>query len=190
MVQHPTMRPHDLIVLLYARRRVTDSWSYGELAGELGLSASQVFESFRRSTEAGLFNRDRHAVHARALREFVLHGARYAFPPVSLPATTGWPTASTHPLLATRLRSLSDDSAGRWVWPDPRGPAFGTGLLPLHSCVGRIAAATSEPLVALYGQLALFDELRVGGRRGGKIAAELLAEAIEGPVAGPAARAE
>lgn len=181
MAQHPTMRPHDLIVLLYAQRRSEPGWSYGELAGALGLSTSQVFESLRRASDAGLFLRDRHAVASRALRAFVIHGARYAFPPVTLAATTGWPTASTHVVLARRLRGVSDDSASRWVWPDPDGPSFGTGLLPLHPCVRGIAASVAEPMVELYSQLALFDELRIGGLRGAKVAAELLAASIEEP---------
>jgi len=156
-------------------------WTYGEIGREVGLSDSQVYESIRRAADAGLFSRERHGLRVRPLLEFVLYGARYAFPAVRLPATAGWPTASSHPTLAANLRAGGDDSAAKWVWPDIDGPAFGTGLLPLHRAALQVAAARSAALAELHAQLAWFDELRVGRRRGRKLAAARLTWAIENP---------
>lgn len=179
--QHPTLRAHEIIVLLRVRQCAYGGWTYEEIAREVGLSGSQVYESVRRASDAGLFSRERHEVRVRPLTEFVLHGARYAFPAVKSAATTGWPTASTHPTLASELRASADDSAAKWVWPDIDGPAFGTGLLPLHRAAIVIAKSDASALIELHAQLACFDELRVGRKRGRRLAAERLTWALENP---------
>ena len=178
-MRHPSLSPQDVIVLLRIRQCFYSRWTYDEISRGVGLSSSQVHASLQRCAVAGLFSRSRMQVRPKGLIEFLLHGVRYAFPPHRLPATMGHGTASSHPVLAQHLRGASDDSAGRWVWPDANGATFGTGLLPLHPCAARIAV-TGEPAIGeLYLQLALLDELRVGGGRGRQIASELLYRAIE-----------
>lgn len=93
----------------------------------------------------------------------------------------GWPTASSHPTLSHALRAVSGDSAGRWVWFSLDGPVFGTGLMPLYLCALHIAAGEGVGLTALYEQLAMFDELRVGGTHGRQLAREYLHAAIAQP---------
>ncbi len=93
----------------------------------------------------------------------------------------GWPTASSHPTLSHALRAVSGDSAGRWVWFSLDGPVFGTGLMLLYLCALHIAAGEGVGLTALYEQLAMFDELRVGGSRGRKFAGDSLRAVIARP---------
>ena len=191
-MRHPSLCPHDVIVLLRVRQCAFTRWTYSEIAQEIGLSASQVHTSVRRAVSAGLMATQRpreqdgtpyagREVRVEAFTEFLLHGARYAFPAQTLTAAMGWPTASSHPRLSQVLRAASGDSAGRWVWPSPDGPVFGTGLMPLHPCALRIAASESAALKMLYAQLAMFDELRVGGSRGSGLAGDYLREAIARP---------
>ena len=191
-MRHPSLCPQDVIVLLRVRQCVHTRWTYSEIAEEIGLSASQVHASVRRAVGAGLMATQRpreqdgtpyagREVRVEAFTEFLIHGARYAFPPQTLTAAMGWPTAYSHPTLSQALRSASGDSAGRWVWPSPDGPVFGTGLMPLHPCALGIAAGETAALKALYTQLAMFDELRVGGSRGRKFAGEYLRAAVARP---------
>ncbi len=180
-MRHPTLSPQDVIVLLRVRQCSYSRWTYSEIARDVGLSSSQVHAAVRRSAAAGLFSKSRMEVRPKAMVEFLLHGVRYAFPAQLLPAAVGHATASSHPALLARLRRASEDSAGRWVWPDATGATFGTGLLPLHPCAARIAASSEPAIEELYLQLALLDEIRVGTGRGRKIASDLLRQAIEAP---------
>ena len=93
----------------------------------------------------------------------------------------GWVKVFFYLVFAVVLRRIIDDSVSCWVWLDLDGFAFGSGLMPLHPCARHIASAAAQPLVQLYAQLAMLDELRVGGARGSKLVAEQLAWAIEHP---------
>ena len=58
------------------------SVTYGELAESLGMSSSEVHASVGRAKAARLVNiEDNRPIIVRAaVREFLLHGAKYAFP--------------------------------------------------------------------------------------------------------------
>ena len=96
-------------------------------------------------------------VNSRNLAEFAVHGAKYAFPADTLPASVGVPTSHSAPAFVGVFAPGSDD----WVWPHPNGSARGQGLKPLHPSVP--FAAMQD--VKLYEMLALFDALRIGRAR-------------------------
>lgn len=110
-------------------------------------------------------------VHAQALAEFTLHGAKYAFPGVRLPLAVGVPTSHSAPAFAGVFAPGSSD----FVWPHPNGSVRGVGVEPLHPSVP--FAAMQDP--KLYEMLALFDALRVGKARERNMAAERLLALID-----------
>src|SRR2546430_1858256 len=106
-----------------------------------------------------------------ALKEFLLHGAKYAFPPTFGASTRGLPTAYAAPPLMTLVSQPSEPPP---VWPDPSGERRGIALYPLYPTVPQ--AARSDP--RLYECLALFDALRGGAARERQLASELLSERL------------
>src|SRR5687767_7026918 len=89
------LKPQDLFVLLALLSRGTETASYPELAAQTGLAASAVHGALRRAGMAGLVSyRDRRPVLLKPqFREFVVHGARFAFPPIHGRLTRGVRTA-------------------------------------------------------------------------------------------------
>lgn len=110
-------------------------------------------------------------VHAQALAEFTLHGAKYAFPGVRLPLAVGVPTSHSAPAFAGVFAPGGTD----FVWPHPNGSVRGIGVEPLHPSVPFAAIKDAQ----LYEMLALFDALRVGKARERNMAAERLLALID-----------
>ena len=102
-----------------------------------------------------------------ALLEFLVHGARYAFPPVQGALTRGVPTAYAAAPLNTVIAPSTDPPP---VWPHARGTVRGLSLVPLYPSVPE--AALRDP--QLYAVLALLDALRVGQARERDAAQKLL----------------
>jgi hypothetical protein len=111
------------------------------------------------------------SVHGRNLAEFAVHGAKYAFPAVRLPASVGVPTSHSAPAFAGVFAPGSDD----WVWPHPNGSVRGQGLEPLHPSVPFAAMQDA----ALYEMLALFDAIRLGRARERGMALDRLPNLID-----------
>jgi hypothetical protein len=107
-----------------------------------------------------------------ALKEFLLYGAKYAFPATFGAATRGMPTAYAAPPLVT-LISQPDELPP--VWPDPTGDRRGMTLYPLYPTVPRAARADT----ALYECRALFDAVRSGAARERQIASQLLSDKLK-----------
>lgn len=110
-------------------------------------------------------------VHAQALAEFAVHGAKYAFPGVRLPLAVGVPTSHSAPAFAGVFAPGSTD----FVWPHPNGSVRGMGVEPLHPAVPFAAMQDAK----LYDMLALFDALRVGKARERNMAMERLQALID-----------
>jgi hypothetical protein len=162
------LKPQDLLVLLWLVAHADEPWSYAHVAAALRMSSAEVHAALKRAAHAGLYSAaDRRPVRA-ALREFLVHGVRYAFAPKRLGVTRGVPTAHAAPALASRLAARPDDLP--LVWPDAEGDVRGEGLEPIYRSAPQ--AARADP--RLYHLLALLDALRVGRARERKIAQELL----------------
>lgn len=171
--QQIALKPQDLFVLLALLSRASDSASYPELAAQTGLAASAVHSALKRAAAAGLLAyRERRPVLLKPqLREFVLHGARFAFPPVYGRLTRGVPTAYAAAPLNTVIAPSSDPPP---VWPHKGGGARGFALAPLYPSVPDAALRDEK----LYALLALFDALRSGQARERNVAQKMLEERV------------
>jgi hypothetical protein len=172
--QQPTLKPQDLFLLLALSARVSEAGAtYVELSAQTGLATSAVHGALKRATLSGLAASQggRLVVLKPQLREFVLHGARFAFPPVVGKLTRGMPTSYAAPPLDAVIAPSSDPPP---VWPYVKGSARGIALAPLYPTVP--AAASNNP--RLYALLALFDALRSGQARERNLAQKLLQERI------------
>ncbi len=156
------LRPQDLVVLLRLTLQAGPAPSYADLAAELVLTASEVHSAVERAALAQLARKDakgKPSVVREALRLFVLHGARYAFPAVRGEITRGLPTGYAAAPLAGRIVAPADEPPP--VWPDKNSTTRGATLHPLYPSVPQ--AAQRNP--ALYDLLVLFDAIRAGSPR-------------------------
>ncbi len=140
------------------------------LAGQLGISASELSKSIRRSVFAGLIDPIDKRCNKAAFLEFMLHGFAYVFPVRPGEITRGMLTAHSASPLKEKIMSRTD-----YVWPFPEGSGRGQAIKPIYKSVP--LAAKNDP--HLYQLLALADALRVGLSRERNIAAEIFKEMVE-----------
>lgn len=168
------LKPQDIVVALkligYGERRP----SFVQIATDLFLSPSEVHAAVKRAQAA-------HLLHGRelsdrpnlsAIKEFLIHGIKYAFPAEHGAPTRGIPTSyAAEPL--NRLLAQGDEPIP--VWPYPKGQKRGIAFGPLYKTVP--AAALRDPV--LYEQLALIDAIRDGGPRQRQLAERELVRILE-----------
>jgi DNA-binding Lrp family transcriptional regulator len=160
----------DIVVLLKLLLE-RNQRSYAELSKEIGISASEVHASVRRSIAAGLVDAASRFPLRKALEEYLLHGVRYAFPAIPGAIVRGLPTAYAAPPLSSEIHSEDVPP----VWPDPEGTVRGFAVEPLYTSVPKASRADSR----LYELLALVDALRVGRTRERKLAEEELKKRLK-----------
>jgi hypothetical protein len=168
------LKPQDLMVLLKLAALNGKPTTYGELAEVLGMSSSEVHASVGRAKLARLINIDdnRPVIVREAIKDFLLYGAKYAFPAIHGSLTRGVPTSYAAPPLATQISQPSNEPPP--VWPDPMGELRGIAFHPLYPT----APAASRKDRSLYELLALFDALRGGAARERKLASQILNERL------------
>lgn len=154
------LKPQDLYLLLALLAQGGGGTTYPELSAYTGLSMSAVHAALKRAEAARLllFEDKRPRVLRPALREFLLHGAKYAFPPVRGGMVVGVPTAHAAPPLVAEIAPSSEPPP---VWPSIEGKVRGIALVPIYPS----APAAALRNAALYENLALFDALRAGNAR-------------------------
>ena len=162
--------PQDLVVIL--KLTIEPGLTFQKLASSLHLSVSAVHRSVTRAKAAGLLLADRQP-NRHAILEFVLHGARYAFPAIRGRMTKGMPTAYAALPLSELIHAGLDPIP---VWPDPEGEARGESFKPLYRDVPSAARADQK----LYACLSLFDALRGGRARERNLATEHLTRLLNG----------
>jgi len=148
--------------------------SYAVLGSELALTASEVHAALERASVAQLARKDKAgkaSVVREALRMFLKHGARYAFPATRGEMTRGMPTGYAAPPLKDKIVQPNEPAP---VWPHKTGSVRGAAFFPLYPTVP--LAAAGNP--ALYELLALFDAVRGGSPRERAIALQLLDERL------------
>jgi hypothetical protein len=169
------LKAQDIVVLLKVAV-AREGWSFARLGDQLGLSASAVHRSLDRAEASGLYDSGRRKVRLPELKEFLVHGVRYAFPPVSRGEARGMPTAWGGEPLADEIASSGRNAP---VWPYARGKARGIALEPLYPSVP-VAARRDE---SLYRLLAVVDAIRIGGARERSLAEKWLDKLLSpGPV--------
>lgn len=168
------LKPQDLVVALKLALLAGKRLAYSELGKSLRLSQFEAHAAVQRLMAARLavdLGEGPRPIMA-ALRDFVLHGAMYCYPPVRGEVTIGFPTAyAVAPLKDMVL--FSEEMPP--VWPHPEGTVRGTSLLPLYEKLP--LAALDDP--KLYELLALFDALRMGQARERELAGKLLLERLQ-----------
>lgn len=163
------LKPQDLYVLLALLSREDGSAGYTELAEQTGLAISAVHGALKRAAVARLatFEDRRPVVLKPQLREFVLHGAKYAFAPVWGTLARGVPTAYGAAPLNGVIAPSGDPVP---VWPDAKGTVRGLSLAPLYPSVPGAALRDAR----LHAVLSLFDSIRSGQAREREAAQKLL----------------
>jgi len=160
------------------------TWTYANLGQELFMSASQVFRSIERAAHARLLDflppppssdklkRPLFGNPNRGnLKEFLIHGVKYAFPAQRGGLTRGVPTAEGAPPLSKHLLPAPFPP----VWPLSEGSVRGTEFSPLYK--NEPKAALRDP--RLYELLALVDAIRDGRSREREIAVRELTSRID-----------
>ena len=168
------IKPQDIVVIGKILAKGTDHWSQGQLASELGMSASEVNGAIKRAEKAGLLRKEasQYRLVRSAVAEFLLHGFKYVFPPQRGEPTRGMPTSASAPPLS---EFFSGDEELPPVWPDPDGGVRGYSLTPLYRSVP--TAAKNDP--QLYEFLALLDALRAGRAREANLAKDELRQRLK-----------
>jgi hypothetical protein len=129
-----------------------------QLAGDVGLSPSQVHASLKRLGRSRLIDGQTGRPLFKPVEEFLIHGVKYAFPVERGEPTRGMPTAYAAPPLSDQIAASGDLPP---VWPDLEGKVRGITLEPLHRAA--VKAARQDP--AVHELLALIDALRDGRAR-------------------------
>ena len=161
------LKPQDVVILLKLVALGRQPWTYQRLAIELSISQSEVHAGVRRAVAARLMS-DTSAASGRpilaALKEFLIHGIRYAYPPEHGGLTRGMPTAYAAPPLDKVIVQPDEPPP---VWPYAEGAVRGHAFAPLYPSVP--IAAARDP--KLYELLALVDAMRDGRARERDLAA-------------------
>jgi hypothetical protein len=167
------LKPQDLYLLLALLAQGGEGTTYPELSAFTGLAMSAVHAALKRAELARLlwFEEKRPHVLRPALREFLLHGAKYAFPPVRGGMVVGIPTAHAAPPLTAEIAPSFEPPP---VWPSIEGAVRGMAFIPIYPSAP--AAALRD--ATLYENLALFDALRAGNARERTLAARLFEERL------------
>ncbi|MGO9166273.1 MAG: hypothetical protein ACLP56_05320, partial [Candidatus Sulfotelmatobacter sp.] len=176
-----------VVLELIANRDASKRWTYADLSRDLFMSASQVFRSVDRAEAARLLSAPTVPPppglgeepprvwlwpHYANLKEFLIHGAKYAFPVQRGGPTRGIPTAeATRPL----DRHFPQGFPLPPVWPYAEGPLRGIAFSPLYKNVPQAALRDSK----LYELLALVDAIREGRAREREIAIRELTARID-----------
>ena len=169
------LKPQDLVVLLrLSLERGEAMPTYAALGQELGLAASKVHASVVRAIQAQLVFKaadGKPQLVREAFKQFLLYGARYAFPAIHGEVTRGLPTLYAASPMKEKIIASNELPP---VWPDKNGKVRGMALYPLYPNVPD--AANRNP--ALYELLVLFDALRAGSARERNLAQEMLSERL------------
>jgi hypothetical protein len=171
--RQPVLKPQDLYLLLVLASYRDRGTTYPELAQFSGLSMSEVHAALKRADAARLlhFDAKRPRILVDALKEFLFHGAKYAFPPLRGGMVAGIPTAHAAEPLSAHIASSADPAP---VWPSVAGKIRGIALAPLYPSAPSAALRNQ----ALYESLALFDAIRAGNARERTLARKLLEERL------------
>lgn len=168
--RQPVLKPQDLLILLALLRHGDGPVTLPELAAQTGLAVSAVHASLKRAATARLllFQERRPVLLKPQLKEFLLTGAKYAFPPLFASLSRGVPTSYAAPPLNAIIAPTGDPVP---VWPSAKGTARGLALMPLYPTVPDAALRDAK----LYEMLSLFDALRAGQARERNAAQDILA---------------
>lgn len=170
MQKHNGMRPQDIVVLLKMLVYGDKRWTLMEISKELQISLSEISVALERNRIAGLVNQSKRKVNTLALRDFLIYGLKYIFPPQIGTAVRGISTAHS----ASPIREHITIGNDNYVWPYYKGTKRGFSIAPLYENIPKFIE--NDP--GLYEYLVIVDALRVGKAREIEIAIEELDKRI------------
>ena len=167
MNKHNGMRPQDIVILLKMITLGDDKkCSTIEMSDSLNISISEISKAMERNVVAGLVSSDKARVNKLALREFLIYGLKYVFPPQPGNSTRGIVTAHSAPPVSHYIT----DNGKNYVWKYYKGTRRGNSIVPLYGKVPKIVENQPE----LYEFLTIIDCLRIGKKREVQIAIQEL----------------
>lgn len=174
MSEQNVLRALDVLVVLKLLAQPSREWTYKDLGESIGVSASQTFSAVNQAARSGLlyFPALQKSLNRANIREFLVHGLKYAFPADRGSLTRGMPTAYAGPPLN---RVLSSSPEPPPVWPTAQGSVRGVELAPLYKTAPKAAQHDSN----LYELLVLVDAIREGRAREREIATRELTARLE-----------
>src|ERR1700681_2556037 len=159
------LKPQDVVVALKLLGYPSGRPPISVVAGDLGLSPSEVHGAIQRLRSSRLLHGPalKDKLNISGLEEFLVHGLKYAFPAEHGEVTRGIPTSYAAEPLKSEV-SMSNDLPPVWPWHE--GNTRGVGFEPLYKSVPQAALRDSR----LDQLLALVDAIRDGRARERKIA--------------------
>jgi hypothetical protein len=156
------MRPQDIVILLKMMTLQNKLWTFSEIANALQISEGEVSIAMERNRVAGLVNPSKNQVNKLALRDFLVYGLKYVFPPQVGHSVRGIATAHSAPPISQLV--AGDDEI--YVWSYYKGTRKGNSIVPLYDKIPKIVGNEPE----LYEYLSIIDTLRIGKTREVEIA--------------------
>ncbi|MFZ1160181.1 MAG: hypothetical protein WAO10_20525 [Candidatus Sulfotelmatobacter sp.] len=177
------LKPQDVVLALKMLASDFNPWSYAKLGKELAMSPSHVFESVARAEAAHLIPFFPSSPMRRSsvpqpnrsnLKEFLIHGVKYAFPVERGGPTRGIPTAEAAPPLN---QYFPESFPLPPVWPCSDNDERSTRGLEFSPLYKNVVTASRDR--KLYELLALVDAIREGRAREREIAIRELTARID-----------
>ena len=171
MNRHNGMRPQDIVVLLKILAYGKSPWTLAEMSKALHISLSEVSNTLERNRIAGLINQSKRTVNILALRDFLVYGLKYVFPPQIGTSVRGILTAHSASPIKDHITMGNDN----YVWPYYKGSKRGFSIAPLYEKIPKFVESDPQ----LYEYLVIVDTLRVGKTREIEIAIKELDQKIK-----------
>ena len=178
-MENKALKSQDLLVAMKLAVLENEDYSFESLGESLGgMPPSVVHNAIARAKSASLLSGKKQKrskgnlkVNRRALAEFMIHGAKYAFPAsASKLKVKGMPTADA---IGVIDKELSAGGQMHWVWPSDDGEE-GYACNPIHKLAPKAAKEDKK----LYEMLALLDSQRVGDVRVREVGANAIKEKL------------
>ena len=157
MNKHNGMRPQDIVILLKMITMSDQKWLITEMADALKISIGEISKAMERNAIAGLVNPAKDKVNNLALREFLIYGIKYVFPPQLGYSARGIATAHSAPPVKEHIAEGNE----HYVWAYYKGTKRGNTIVPLYDKIPKII--DNQP--NLYELLTIIDTLRIGKKR-------------------------
>jgi len=156
------MRPHDIVILAKMLTLSNKTMSMAGMADCLQISQGEISKAMDRNAVAGLVSPDKTRVNKLALREFLIYGIKYVFPPLLGHSARGIATAHS----ASPVKEHINEGSEHYVWAYYKGTKRGNTIVPLYAKIPKIVENQPD----LYEFLTIIDTLRVGKNREVEIA--------------------
>lgn len=166
MNRHKGMRPQDIVILLKMITLGGKKCTLAEMAECLQISSSEISKAMERNVVAGLVSSDKVRVNKLALRDFLIFGLKYVFPPQPGSTTRGIATAHS----AFPVNQHISGNGENYVWKYYKGTKRGNSIVPLYDKIPKFI----EKQPNLYELLTIVDTLRIGKNREVEIAIQEL----------------